>query len=202
MDFFSNQNHDEKGKPTPDHPHNPNHHPKPSKSDLLNSAKVVADAAKSHLRHEENKVDNHKVAGAAADLLNAASEYGKLDDNEGLGKYVDKAENYLYKYHTSHSSTTTTTTYPHHSTTTTTTTETTHTSGHPGGDHGHSKGGYGEYIKMAEDLLKKHSGGSGGGTNTSTDHMHSSGHSEGGHGNSGSGYGEYMKMAGDFMKKH
>lgn len=197
MDFFSNQN--EKAKPTSDQPHNPNHHPKPSKSELLNSAKVVAEAAKSQLRHEENKVDKDKVAAAASDILNAASEYGKLDDNKGLGKYVDEAENYLHKYHTSHS--TTTTTYPHHSTTTTTTTETTHTSAHHGGDHGHSKGGYGEYIKIAEGILKNHSGGSGGATDTFTDHTHSSAHSGGGHGNSGSEYGEYMKMAGDFLKK-
>ncbi|KAL2542902.1 nodulin-related protein 1 [Abeliophyllum distichum] len=174
------------------------YHPKPSKSELLKSAKLVADAAKSHLRHEQDKVDKPKIAGAAADLLNAASEFGKLDDTKGLGKYVDTAENYLHKYNTSHSTTTTTSTKPHHSTTTTTTTETTYTSVHPGGDHGHSKGGYGEYIKMAEGMLKKHSGSSGGATDTSASHTHS----EGGHGNSGSGYVEYVKMAGDFMKKH
>ncbi|WOH12575.1 hypothetical protein DCAR_0832080 [Daucus carota subsp. sativus] len=67
-------------------------HHKPSNSELLASAKVVADAAMG-----KEKVDKGKVAGAAEDLLQAAEEYGKLGDTS-YGKYVDKAEEYLHKY--------------------------------------------------------------------------------------------------------
>ncbi|KAL2559443.1 nodulin-related protein 1 [Forsythia ovata] len=136
MDFLSTN---EKGKPTSDQPHNPNHHPKPSKPELLNSAKLVAEAAKSHFRHEQDKVDKPKVAGAAADLLNAASEFGKLDDKKGLGKYVDTAENYLYNGGA-----------------TDTSASHTHSSSHSEGGHGNSGSGYVEYVKMAGDFMKKH----------------------------------------------
>lgn len=70
-------------------------HPKPSKGELLASAKVVADAAFGG--GKEKNVDKAKVAGAAEDLLQAAEEYGKLGET-GYGKYVDKAEDYLHKY--------------------------------------------------------------------------------------------------------
>lgn len=73
-----------------------------SKSDLVHSAQVVADAAQAHFRGEPGKFDKGEVAGAAADLLNAAAEYGKLDDTQGIGKYVDKAEDYLRQYKGSH----------------------------------------------------------------------------------------------------
>ncbi|CAK9186165.1 unnamed protein product [Ilex paraguariensis] len=129
------------GKTTATH-HQNNHH-KPSTSELMSSAKLVAEAAKATLSHESDKVDKSKVAGAAADLLNAASSYGKLEE-KSFGKYVQKAENYLYQYHSTTSS-------GHHSTTTNTTG---HTSSHSGGD-GHSASGYGDYIKMAEGFLKK-----------------------------------------------
>ena len=74
-------------------------------SSLLSSAKVVADAARSTLQNEpaEKKHDNAEVAGAAADLLDAAQNYGKLDKTSGVGSYVDKAGNYLHEYETSHS---------------------------------------------------------------------------------------------------
>ncbi|XP_057810772.1 nodulin-related protein 2-like [Salvia miltiorrhiza] len=73
-------------------------HHKPSKSDLMHSAKVVADAAQSHFRAEPEKFDKAEVAGAAADLLDAAADYAKLDDAQGIGMYVDKAEDYLRHY--------------------------------------------------------------------------------------------------------
>ncbi|BAT74771.1 hypothetical protein LR48_Vigan833s000500 [Vigna angularis] len=69
-----------------------------SSSDLLASAKLVADAAQSTLRNESDKVDKSKVADAAGDLLDAAGKYGKLDEQQGIGQYVDKAADYLHQY--------------------------------------------------------------------------------------------------------
>ncbi|XP_055801265.1 nodulin-related protein 1-like [Solanum dulcamara] len=148
----------------------PKSHPKPSKSELMSSAKLVANAAKSKLHHDPKQFEKSELAGAAADLINAASQYGKLEET-GIGKFTGKAESYLHKYETSHHSTTAGAAY---------TTGHTQTSGHTG--DGKHESGYGEYIKMAEGLLKKHSDG----TQSS------------GSGNKG----EYLKMAGDFLKKH
>ncbi|XP_042490445.1 nodulin-related protein 1-like [Macadamia integrifolia] len=144
-------------------------HP-PSNSELMSSAKLLADAAKSGYGHEMEKIDKGKVAGAAADLLSAASHYGKLEDT-GLGKYVEKGEQYLHQYSTTttttHSTTSTDSTgNATHSTSHTTTTSESHPSGHGSGGHdesggggggGHSEsgGGYGDYIKMAQGFLKK-----------------------------------------------
>ncbi|CAI9785272.1 unnamed protein product [Fraxinus pennsylvanica] len=86
-------------KPTSDPPKDTADHPKPSNSDLMGSVKVLADAAK------EGKFDNPKAAAAAADVLGAAEQYGKLDETKGIGQYVDKAEDYLHQYSTTHSST-------------------------------------------------------------------------------------------------
>ncbi|GER40563.1 hypothetical protein STAS_17242 [Striga asiatica] len=100
MNFLSNLSKNDESK------HNPNeakiepNQLKPTKSDLIHSAKVVADVAQSHLRHEPDKYNEAEVANAAADLLNATTEYGKLDE-KGIGKYVDKAEGYLRHYHSS-----------------------------------------------------------------------------------------------------
>ncbi|KAJ6820479.1 nodulin-related protein 1-like [Iris pallida] len=66
-----------------------------SPASLLSSAKVVAEAAQSALRHDPESLDKAKAADAAADLLDAASHYTKLDQS-GYGKYVDKAEDYLH----------------------------------------------------------------------------------------------------------
>jgi hypothetical protein len=46
----------------------------------------VADVAQSSLRHEN--FDKEKAAGAAADLLGAASHYGNLEE-KSFGKYVE-----------------------------------------------------------------------------------------------------------------
>ncbi|CAL9198396.1 unnamed protein product, partial [Musa hybrid cultivar] len=117
-------------------------HPKPTQ--LLSSAKVVADAAKSALRHETDKVDKAKVAGAAGDILGAASHYAKLEEGK-LGKYVGQAENYLHQYHSSHSAHSSTTSAAAHS-------SSTHSTGeaHHGGG-----GGLEDYMKMAQGFLKK-----------------------------------------------
>uniref|UniRef100_A0A5B7BLR1 Nodulin-related protein 1 n=1 Tax=Davidia involucrata TaxID=16924 RepID=A0A5B7BLR1_DAVIN len=137
------------GKTNPTHPEK--HHQQPSTSELLSSAKLMAEAAKATLNHESDKVDKAKVSGAAADLLGAASHYGKLEE-KSFGKYVEKAENYLHQYHSSgHSTTTTTTTTSGHSATA----ATTHSFSNSGGDD-HSGSGYGDYLKMAEGFLKKH----------------------------------------------
>ena len=131
-------------------PHKKHH--TPSTGDLFGSAKVVAEAAKATLHHESEKVDKSRVAGAAADLLDAASHYGKLEQ-KSFGKYVEKAETYLHQYQSSHS--TTTTTSSGHSTTTTTATATETHSSHSGGGDDHSGGGYGDYLKMAQGFMKK-----------------------------------------------
>ncbi|CAL9128706.1 unnamed protein product, partial [Musa textilis] len=119
-------------------------HPKPTQ--LLSSAKVVADAAKSALRHETDKVDKAKVADAAADILGAASHYAKLEEGK-LGKYVGQAENYLHQYHSSHSAHSSTAAAAAHS-------SSTHSTGeaHHGGGGG---GGLEDYMKMAQGFLKK-----------------------------------------------
>ncbi|XP_020580143.1 nodulin-related protein 1 [Phalaenopsis equestris] len=131
------------------HPDNTNtsFHPQPSPAQLLSSAKVVANAAKSALRHESAELDKAKLAEAAEDLLNAASHYGKIEE-KSYGKYVQKAESYLHQYH-----------YSHSSSTSQITSSTAHSSSaghsvHGGG--GVSDGGFGDYLKLAEGFLKKH----------------------------------------------
>ncbi|XP_038893443.1 nodulin-related protein 1-like [Benincasa hispida] len=119
---------------------NPDHH-KTSASDLVSSAKLVADAAKSSFGGGGDSVDKGKVAGAAADLLGAASDYGKLDETKGIGMYVDKAEDYLNQYEKSHSA-------PHGS-----------GSEPPKEEKAAEKeaggSGFGDYLKVAEGFLKK-----------------------------------------------
>lgn len=137
----------EDSKSTTSHNENPTkEHHQPSNSELMASAKYVAEAAKATFSNESDKVDKAKAAGAAEDLLAAASKYGKLEGNQ----YVEKAEDYLHQYRSSHS------------------TATTDTSGHsaqgghdsssvPSGGGGDEKsgGGYGDYLKMAQGFLKK-----------------------------------------------
>lgn len=69
-----------------------------STSELFSSAKLVGEAAQANLRGEGDKVDKAKAADAAGDLLDAAGQYGKLDDQKGIGQYVDKAADYLHQY--------------------------------------------------------------------------------------------------------
>lgn len=75
-----------------------------SNAELMASAKVVAEAAQAAARNESDKLDKGKVAGATADILDAAEKYGKLDEKSGAGQYLDKAEKYLNEYESSHSS--------------------------------------------------------------------------------------------------
>uniref|UniRef100_A0A803L7W3 Uncharacterized protein n=1 Tax=Chenopodium quinoa TaxID=63459 RepID=A0A803L7W3_CHEQI len=103
------------------------------------SAKLMADAAKSALAHDTEKIDKAKVAGAAGNLLGAAKHYGKLDE-KSYGKYVGKAETYLHKYNSSSSSQS----QSHSSSYTSTTTP--HSSGY-GGPH---DGGDGKYSHATE----------------------------------------------------
>lgn len=152
MDFHSDNSNKPSSQP---------HHPKPSSSDLLSSAKVVGEAAMSTFHHETEKINKAKVADAAADLLGAASDYGKLEKT-GLGTYVEKAENYLHQYHSSHSSTgevhsTASTVHNSaHSTHAPTTTMEHHSSSAHSGEEAQSEGGLGDYMKMAQGFLKKH----------------------------------------------
>nr|VDD07616.1 unnamed protein product [Brassica rapa] len=75
-----------------------------SSSELMASAKVVAEAAQAAARNESDKLDKAKVAGASADILDAAQKYGKLDEKSGAGQYLEKAEKYLSDFESSHSS--------------------------------------------------------------------------------------------------
>ncbi|XP_057416263.1 nodulin-related protein 2-like [Lotus japonicus] len=79
-------------------PDKPTAEEKYSTSELLASAKVVSEASQAALRNESDKVDKAKAADAAGDLLDAASQYAKLDEQKGVGQYVDKAADYLHDY--------------------------------------------------------------------------------------------------------
>lgn len=70
-----------------------------STSELMTSAKTVAEAAQFACSQQTDKIDKAKVAGAAEDILGAAKTYGKLDQTSGVGQYVDKAEGYLHQVH-------------------------------------------------------------------------------------------------------
>ncbi|CAO2188155.1 unnamed protein product [Urochloa humidicola] len=66
--------------------------------DLFASGKLVAEAASSVFQQKSaDNVDTKKVASAAADLLGAASSYGKFEDKPA-GQYIEKAEGYLKEY--------------------------------------------------------------------------------------------------------
>ncbi|XP_048136003.1 nodulin-related protein 1-like [Rhodamnia argentea] len=168
---------------TPSHAHG--HHQNPSSSDLMASAKLVAEAAKSTFSHESDKIDRARVAGAASDLLDAACHYGKLEE-KSFGKYVEKAEDYLRQYGSSHPSAATAAAGGHHpapqhaGAPAAAAAAPHHSSAHSGGEEHSGSGGHGDYLKMAQGFLnsggKEHSG-------------------------SGGGYGDYMKMAQGFLKK-
>ncbi|GFP88736.1 hypothetical protein PHJA_001017300 [Phtheirospermum japonicum] len=171
-------------KPDSDQPSNPdNQAGKSSNYDLLGSAKVVADAAQAQFRNEPEKYDKTKVSGAAADLLGAASEYGKLDETKGVGQYVDQAETYLRQYSTSAAPAAAEKTAPPAEEKTAppaaaAVAETTE------GEKPAAGAAAGDYVKMAQGFLNKPSG-----EGESTEK------SEGGYG------GDLMKMAGGFLNK-
>ncbi|KAL2906685.1 Nodulin-related protein 1 [Bienertia sinuspersici] len=78
-----------------------------STSDLMASAKTVAEAAQFACTQQTDKIDKVKVAGAAEDVLEATKSYGKLDESSGVGQYITKAEGYLHKVHSSEPAATT-----------------------------------------------------------------------------------------------
>ena len=80
------------------------HHQKKSSGELLSSAKILAEAAQTAVGQGADKVDKGKAAGAASDLLEAGSKYGKLEE-KSYGKYVDKAQDYLHQYETKNTTT-------------------------------------------------------------------------------------------------
>ena len=135
--------------------HQHQHH-QPSNSELMASAKYLAEAAQSTFSHESNKLDKARVAAAAGDVLAAASSYGKLEE-KSFGKYVEQAETYLHQYghSSSQSHSTTTTTTSSHSSHSTTTHSKPHSAGGGHESEGHSESGYGDYFKMAQGFLKK-----------------------------------------------
>ncbi|XP_077223689.1 nodulin-related protein 1-like [Tasmannia lanceolata] len=159
-------------------------HQKHSTTDLFSSAKLLAGAAKSSLGNENQDLDKAKLSSAAANLLEAASEYGKLEE-KSFGKYVEKAEDYLHKSgssNTTTTTTTTTTTSPHPTTTATTQ----HSSSTYSDSDASDKNNDGGYFKMAEGFMKSSSSS----TNSDSDAP------------SKSNYGEYFKMAEGFLKKN
>ena len=126
---------------------NQHQHHQPSNSELMASAKLLAEAGQTAFSQGAGKVDKARAAGAAGDLLEAASSYGKLEETS-YGKYVEKAETYLDQYGNpssqSQSHSTTTDSKPH--------------SAAGGGDHeseGNTESGTGDYVKMAQGFLKK-----------------------------------------------
>ncbi|KAF8097151.1 hypothetical protein N665_0293s0001 [Sinapis alba] len=172
MDFLSDQlkkkfsdKKPERSEPEPNHnktkpahagPTTHSGHRPATNAELMASAKIVAEAAQAAARSETDKLDKAKVAGATADILDAASRYGKFDEKSGVGQYLEKAESYLHKYESSHS----------------------HSSGGGshggvggGGSHGGGAGepvgkkgdeksgsggshGFGDYAKMAQGFMK------------------------------------------------
>ncbi|KAI3720193.1 hypothetical protein L6452_21106 [Arctium lappa] len=70
----------------------------PSSSELMSSAKLVAEAAKCATSNQTDKIDKPKTAGAAADIVDATEKYGKFDETKGVGQYLQKAEDYLHDY--------------------------------------------------------------------------------------------------------
>ena len=71
----------------------------PTTSELMSSAKIVAEAAKSSMnKGGDENIDRARVSEAASNILSGAAHYGKLDEKEGLGSYVGKAEDMLRKY--------------------------------------------------------------------------------------------------------
>ncbi|KAM4110310.1 hypothetical protein ACB094_03G185600 [Castanea mollissima] len=137
---------------------NQNQHHQPSNAELMASAKVLAEAGQTTISQGADKVDKARVAGAAGDLLEAASSYGKLEQTS-YGKYVEKAETYLDQYgNPSSKSQSHSTTTPSHSSTPSTTTDSEPHSAAAGGDHeieGNTESGAGDYLKMAQGFLKK-----------------------------------------------
>ncbi|KAL4639623.1 hypothetical protein ACB092_03G231800 [Castanea dentata] len=139
---------------------NQHQHRQPSNAELMASAKVLAESGQTTVSQGASKVDKARAAGAASDLLEAASSYGKLEE-KSYGKYVEQAETYLDQYGNpaskSHSTTPTTPT-PSHSSTPSTTTDSKPNSAAAAGDHkseGNTESGTGGYLKMAQGFLKK-----------------------------------------------
>ncbi|XP_031094616.1 nodulin-related protein 1-like isoform X1 [Ipomoea triloba] len=174
----------------------PSDHSGHSNSDLFSSAKVVAEAAQAQFQNKNSDINKGEVAGAAANLLDAAQKYGKLDETKGVGQYVEKAEGYLRGYGQSagaavggavekaegvgHSAGEAVKGHV----------EKAEGMGHSAGEAvkghvekaegiGHSAGeAVGEYAKQGEEFLKKQSSGEGNG-----------------------GAGDFMKAAGGFLKR-
>lgn len=119
---------------------------KPNTSQLVSSAKVMSEAAKSALhRRDIEEIDKAKVAGAAANLLGAASQYAKLEE-KGMGKYVEQAQDYLHKYQPSDDARGSTSDQEQ---------EQEQSSTSQAQARSKSKGGFGKYLKLAQGFLKK-----------------------------------------------
>ncbi|KAF3944018.1 hypothetical protein CMV_029475 [Castanea mollissima] len=132
---------------------NQHQHHKPSNAELMASGKVLAGAGQTTVSQGAGKVDKARVAGAAGDVLEAASGYGKLEE-KSYGKYVEKAETYLDQYGnpTSQSQSHSTTTTPSHPSTPSTTTD---SKPHSDAGGGNTESGTGDYVKKAQGFLKK-----------------------------------------------
>ncbi|CAN6288415.1 unnamed protein product [Urochloa humidicola] len=66
--------------------------------DLFSSTKLVVEAASSVFQKKSvENVNKKEVAGAGAEILHAASSYGKFEDKPA-GQYIEKAEGYLKEF--------------------------------------------------------------------------------------------------------
>lgn len=114
-------------------------------SELLSSAKLLSEAAQASLRNESDKVDKAKVADAAGDLLDAAGQYAKLDEQKGIGQYVEKGADYLHHYKGDSAPSNPSTTAPP-------------SESHPPKQEeskSEGGGGFGQFTKLAGDFLGK-----------------------------------------------
>ncbi|MFX9845905.1 hypothetical protein ABTP16_08490, partial [Acinetobacter baumannii] len=187
MDFLNKLAKGDDSKPTSDAPDTtPNH--KPTNSDLFSDAKVVAAAAQAQFNNQTEGLDKAKAASSAANILDAAEQYGKLDSTTGVGKYAEQAEDYLRKYGGPGETKPTTETAPPAEIKETVETKEPTTETAPPAEvkepvesekpvpettpaeikepvekKPEAEGGVGDYVKMAEGVLDKEEGGESGG---------------------------------------
>ncbi|KAH7856366.1 hypothetical protein Vadar_000624 [Vaccinium darrowii] len=142
------------------------------------------------------KLDKAKLAGKGADLLHTASSFGK-SKSKSIGKYLGRAENYLRKYHDTHSTTST----PHGGPADTVPlgypppTSAPHDYPATNALHGHPATAAHPPIAYPATIA-------GNDNPYPSQPTGGNGYSGGGHGNSGGGLGDYMKKASGFLKKH
>ncbi|KAI3720202.1 hypothetical protein L6452_21115 [Arctium lappa] len=69
-----------------------------SASEIMSSAKLVAEASKYATSNQTDKIDKPKTVGATADIIDATEKYGNNDETKGVGPYLKNARDYLHDY--------------------------------------------------------------------------------------------------------